>query len=102
MCILFGFNTFVLQQRLQAAHQDWGHIVLDTVQARVVTARRNHRANRGDRPGARGGLNTPPTSRRLEQELGSVLWAAVSRVLPSHRHPPLEEGRVYSKVAFDS
>lgn len=55
MCILFGFNTFVLQQRLQAAHQDWGHVVLDTVQARVVTARRKHRANRGDRPGVRGG-----------------------------------------------
>lgn len=55
MCILFGFNTFVLQQRLQAAHQDWGHIVLDTVQAWVVTARRNHRANRGDRPRVRSG-----------------------------------------------
>lgn len=56
MCILFGFNTFVLQQRLQAAHQDWGHIVLDTVQARVVPARRNDRATqRGQTQGAGGG-----------------------------------------------
>lgn len=83
MCILFGFNAFVLQQRLQAAHQDWGRIVLDTVQPRVVTARRNHRANRGDRPMVRGGLNTLSPSRTLERELGSAGSSEQSTSTPS-------------------
>lgn len=83
MCILFGFNTFVLQQRLQAAHQDWGHIVLDAAQPRVVAARRNHGVNRGDRPRVRGGPNPPPASRTPERELGSVGRGEQSASTPS-------------------
>lgn len=83
MCILFGFNTFVLQQRLQAAHQDWGRIVLDAAQPWVVAARRNHGANRGDRPRVRRGPNPPPISHTPERELGSVGRGEQSASTPS-------------------
>lgn len=75
---LFGLNTFILQQHLQAGQQDRGCVVPDTVHRRVVSARRNRRVNRGDRPGVGG----DPT-RTLERELGSAGSSEQSPSTPS-------------------
>lgn len=75
---LFGLNTFILQQRLQAAHRDRGRVVPGTVHRQVVAARTNRRLSKGDRPG----VQRDPTW-VLEQELGSVGSSEQSPSTPS-------------------
>nr|XP_038040261.1 transmembrane protein FAM155B isoform X3 [Anas platyrhynchos] len=73
---------FVLQQRLQAAHQDWGRVVPDTVQSVGCRCQKKIAGQRGQSQDV-GGLNTPPTSRRLRRGLAFVLGGLAGRALPA-------------------
>lgn len=77
---------FVLQQRLQAAHQDWGRVVPDAVQSVGCRCQKKIAGQRGQSQDV-GGLNTPPTSRRLRPGLAFVLGGLAGRALPALAGP---------------